>query len=122
PPAVSAAYQQTLQDGSAHPSPTLSISTASSSIPQPQVNGTASVAASTPAGAQQYHNSFFHHTAPPPGLATPDIRDAAQDYIYRLPPGLQDLISSFESTRNRITNPSPLTNSPANLSRVLDAT
>lgn len=122
-PAVSAAYQQTLQDGSAHPSPTLSISTASSSIPQPQVNGTASAAASTPAGVQQYHSSFFHHTAPPPGLAqTPDIRDASHDYIYRLPPGLQDLISSFESTRNRISNPAPLTNTPANLSRVLDAT
>ncbi|KAF8471184.1 Not1 N-terminal domain, CCR4-Not complex component-domain-containing protein [Kalaharituber pfeilii] len=126
-------------EGSQNSSPTSSYSQSAlpansgTSIVQPQVNGTNSSLSmpqpsqqplevqNLPTQQQPQSSQLVQQPPPPPGL-TPDIRDATQDCIYHLPPGLQDLISSFESTRQRITNPPPQANSPANLSRILEGT
>ena len=140
PPAPTPAPQQQSPESSQNGSPSsiqsqsgLPASSPSTSVSQNHLNGTNNPSSmpqpsqpqepSNPPTQQESHPSpsVQQQPAPPPGLL-PDIRDAAQDCIYHLPPGLQDLISSFESTRQRITNPSLLSNSPANLSRILEGT
>ena len=105
----------------------------SSNSPQGQVNGTNSSppmpqppqqiqeASNIPPPQQLLPQQTPLQQSPPPGLV-PNIDIVAQDSIYHLPPGLQDLISSFASTRQRITNPPPLASTPANLTRILEAT
>ncbi|KAI5808058.1 Not1 N-terminal domain, CCR4-Not complex component-domain-containing protein [Peziza echinospora] len=122
PPALAISHQQPSPEGSQNTSPTsiqsqsgFLASTASSSVPQSHSNETHSQQMPSIPSKQQGQQH-----APPPGL--PDIMLAAQDCIYNLPPGLQDLISSFESSRQRITNPPPHSNSPANLSRIIEGT
>jgi len=44
-------------------------------------------------------------------------RPAVEESIYHLPPGLQDLLDSFETTKSRASQPQP----PSQLARILQA-
>lgn len=137
PPVHTLTQQQHTPESSQNSSPTsvqsqlgLPGSSSSTSVSQNHLNGTNNPSSMPQLTQQEVLNTSTQQhlqpsssirPSPPPGLV-PDIRNAAQDCIYNLPPGLRDLISSFESTRQRITNPLPLANSPANLSRILEGT
>ncbi|KAF8448557.1 Not1 N-terminal domain, CCR4-Not complex component-domain-containing protein [Terfezia claveryi] len=138
PPVSTLAQQQQTPESSPNSSPTstqsqsgLPGSSSSTSVSQTHLNGTNNLSSmpqrisqetqDLPTQQHAQQSPLVQRPSPPPGLV-PDIRNAAQDCIYSLPPGLRDLISSLESTRQRITNPLQLHNSPANLSRILEGT
>ena len=138
PPAPALTHQQPSTESSPTSSPTSAPSQSGlsgfhiSSSSQPHLNGTNSLSSMPPpcqqpevqspvSTQQQSQVPLVQRPTPPPGLV-PNLRDAAQSCIYNLPPGLRDLISSFESTRQRITNPLPHANSPARLSGILVST
>lgn len=138
PPVSTLAQQQQTPESSPNSSPTstqsqsvLLESSPSTFVSQIHLNGTNNPSSMPQLISQetqdlhtQQHvqpSQLVQRLSPPPGLV-PDIRNAVQECIYSLPPGLQDLISSLESTRQRITNPLPPHISPANLSRILEGT
>ena len=135
PPVSTLAHKQQTPESSPNSSPTstqsqsgLPGSSSSTSISQTHLNGADNhssmpqlISQETQDLPTQQPSPLVQRPSPPPGLV-PDIRNAAQDCIYSLPPGLRDLISSLEATRQRITNPLPLHNSPANISRILEGT